>query len=310
MRQSHKSIDFAIGIDGGGSKTLAVVVDAHGREVGRGLAGSANYIAVGLTQAVRNIYAAAEEAARNADCHLPLDAAWLGLAGLDRPDDHRLLLPHMDTLAKVVCLVNDGELLLSGLDNAVGVALISGTGSIALGCSAGGSVVRAGGWGHVLGDEGSGYEIGRLGLQAAVRAADGRGPATVLLERILQYWQIEDPSDIIGRTYTGHDEKAKIASLSKLIFAAARSGDRVALDIVQHAVDELALAVVTVATKLGFAEHGIPLALGGGLLVNEVDFRAQVLASIARQRKLGQVAIVEEPASTAARAALTLDQPT
>src|SRR5579859_554323 len=140
MKQANTSIDFAIGIDGGGSKTLAVVVDAQGREVGRGLVGSANYIVIGLSQAVRNIYAAAEEAARNAGCHLPLEAAWLGLAGLDRPVDHTLLLPHMDTLAKRVRLVNDAELLLSGLDHAVGVALISGTGSIAFGCAADGRV--------------------------------------------------------------------------------------------------------------------------------------------------------------------------
>ncbi|HLW03365.1 MAG TPA: BadF/BadG/BcrA/BcrD ATPase family protein [Ktedonobacterales bacterium] len=294
-----------LGIDGGGSKTLAVVVDADGQERGRALAGSANYAAVGVEQAMANLHAAAEQAAQAAGCHLPVKAAWLGLAGVDRPADHALLLPHVQPLAETIRLTNDAELLLSALDAAVGVALVAGTGSIALGRDARGFIVRAGGWGHILGDEGSGYDIGRLALQAATRAADGRGEATALLEGIMTEWNLERPDDMIGRVY-GDDDKAAIARLSSLVFQATQDGDRVARKIAQHAADELALAALTVCAALDFSDKRVALALGGGLLIHEAALRSQVLRRLRRRLPLGRVAMVEQPALSAALAAITL----
>jgi N-acetylglucosamine kinase-like BadF-type ATPase len=294
-----------LGIDGGGSKTLAVLVDAQGQERGRGLAGSSNYAAVGVEQAVANLHLAAQQAVQLAGCRLPVKAIWLGLAGVDRPADHALLLPHVQPLAETIRLTNDAELLLSALDDAVGVALVAGTGSIALGRDARGVIARAGGWGHILGDEGSGYDIGRLALQAAARAADGRGEATSLLERIMTAWNLERPDDIIGRVY-GEDDKAAIARLSSLVFLAAQAGDRVARKIVQHAADELALAVFTVCAALDFSGKPVALALGGGLLIHESAFRSQALRRLRRRLALGRVVLVEQPALSAARAAITL----
>ncbi|HEU0001546.1 MAG TPA: BadF/BadG/BcrA/BcrD ATPase family protein, partial [Ktedonobacteraceae bacterium] len=122
---------YAVGIDGGGTKTLAVVVDAQGNERGRGMAGSANYTGVGVELAVQHMYSAVEEAARQAGCPLPVASAWFGVAGVDRPEDQDLLVPLLRPLARDIHLTNDGELVLSGLPDAVGIALIAGTGSIA-----------------------------------------------------------------------------------------------------------------------------------------------------------------------------------
>jgi N-acetylglucosamine kinase-like BadF-type ATPase len=219
---------YYAGVDGGGSKTLAVVVDAQGHERGHGMAGSANHTAVGLEQAVAHICAAVEEATRTADCHLPLHAAWLGIAGIDRPADYAMLFPHIRGLAAAVHLTNDAELPLSALDGTVGVALIAGTGSIALG------------------------------------------------------------RDQHGTT--------------------ARAGDQVARKIVQQAAGELALAVVALSSILDFTSTRVPLALAGGLLVHETDFRSQVLRRIHRQRSIGQIAVVEHPALSAAHAAVHLVQ--
>src|SRR5215469_3278328 len=104
------SRSYTIGIDGGGSKTLAVVVDAQGNERGRGIAGSANYAAVGREQAVRQIRSAVGEAVQAANCSLPLSAAWLGLAGIDRPGDNEILLPYFSSIAEFIHLTNDAEL--------------------------------------------------------------------------------------------------------------------------------------------------------------------------------------------------------
>jgi N-acetylglucosamine kinase-like BadF-type ATPase len=296
---------YFLGVDGGGSKTLAVVVDAQGQERGRGVAGSSNHTAVGLDAALAQLHLAVQRAAEQVRCPLPLGAAWLGMAGVDRPEDSALLLPGMQGLAGSIRLTNDAELLLSALDGAVGVALIAGTGSIALGRDRHGATTRAGGWGHVLGDEGSGYAIGRQALQAAVRAADGRGPATTLLERILAQWGLQQPADLFEQVYQ-KAEKADIARLAVLVFTAAQAGDHAARKIIQHAAEELALAALTVCRALDFSTkptEAIPLALGGGLLLGEVGLRWQVLRRMRRQRAVQSV-LVEQPALSAARAAI------
>jgi N-acetylglucosamine kinase-like BadF-type ATPase len=270
------------------------------------LASGANYNSVGLETAIQHVRAAVGQAVRAAG-GVTLRRAWLGLAGIDRQADHDVLLPRLNDLAEQVLLTNDGELLLAGLDNAVGVVLISGTGSIALARDAEGRRARSGGWGHILGDEGSGYIIAQQALQAVVRASDGRGPQTALRERILQAWNLQNTDELIGEIY-GEPDKAKIASLSSWVMISARAGDQVAATIIQHAARELALAVNAVCQALSFSSQEIPLALGGGLLINEADFCTQVIHQIRHYQLIGQVALVEHPTLTAARAAIHLDK--
>ncbi len=293
-----------LGVDGGATKTLAVIVDATGRETGRGIAGSGNQAAVGLERAVASIRGAVA-AAQQAGCDGMLRAAWIGLAGVDRPGDRDRLLPHLSALANVIRLTNDAELALTGLDGAVGVAVIAGTGSIAVGRDATGKMARSGGWGHIIGDEGSGYELGRLALKAAARASDGRGPQTALLPAIMAEWRLPRPDAMIDRVYPEGD-KGEIARLSALVFAAARDGDAVARRIVREAATELALAALAVGEMLAFPGGALPIALAGGMLIHEADFRATVLRRLRRRRPVGQVALVAEPALSAARAAIHL----
>ncbi len=292
---------YFLGVDGGATKTLAVIVDGAGREIGRGIAGSGNQAAVGLERAVASIREAVTAAAQQAGSDGAFRAAWIGLAGVDRPGDRDRLLPHLDPLADVIRLTNDAELALTGLAGAVGVAVIAGTGSIVVGRDASGRMARSGGWGHILGDEGSGYEIGRLALKAAARASDGRGPQTALLPAIMAEWRLARPDAMIDRVYPEGD-KGEIARLSALVFAAAREGDAVARRIVREAATELALAALAVGEMLQFPEGALPVALAGGMLIHEVDFRAVVLRRLRRRRPVGQVALVAEPALSAARA--------
>ena len=273
-----------LGIDGGGSKTLAVIVDATGHERGRGVAGSSNHEVVGIEQAVTAIHHAAERAALAAGIALPVASAWLGLSGVDHPGDCERFQPRVSSLARHVRISNDAELALSALPRQVGVALISGTGSIALGRDAAGRVVRVGGWGHVFGDEGSGYAIGRAGLQAAARASDGRGPSTALLERILAAWELDAPESLLTRVYQPFDKTA-IAALAPLVLALAAEGDEMAQRIEANAARELALAAATVAHKLDFPPGPLPLACAGGMLVHHERLRTLVMEGIAGGRE-------------------------
>jgi len=222
---------------------------------------------------------------------------------MDSAYDHDRLFPHLSSLAQTVLLTNDAELVLGALDKRVGVALIAGTGAIALGRNMQGATARASGWGYLLDEVGSGYELGRQALVAVVRAADGRGPQTMLLELILEHWQIRDVSGVLAEVYA-NGGTAKIARLSSIVFMAARAGDIVAQRIVQCAVDELALVAATVGQKLHLMEQGLPLALGGSLLIHEIDYREQVLQGLSHRCRLGQIAIAEQPALIAARAAM------
>lgn len=292
---------YYLGIDGGGSKTLAVVTDEHGNETGRGMAGSTNYGVVGATKAVQHIFEATSRALHGLHGHIHIKRAWLGLAGIDRPADIALLEPLLCNLAATVNITNDAELALSVLPDAIGVVLISGTGSISLGRNARNQATRAGGWGHILGDEGSGYALGLQALQAAVRAADGRDSQTRLLELILQQWNLNQPDDILGEVYL-HDDKAKIARLSRLVFQAAQEGDSSAQQIVETGAHELALVVDTVCRKLDIpTTEEVPLALGGGLLLYEEQYRERFLTCLRQRRAVGTIIHIEDPALNAAR---------
>lgn len=307
------NIKFFAGIDGGGSKTLAVIVDENGNEVGRGLAGSSNNQVVGAVAAARAIGEAVGNATKAAGVTLPLAKIIVGLAGVDRPADHSLMLTTIEKLELAapsdILLDNDARLIVYALTDGVGVGLVAGTGSIALGRNGQGQTARAGGWGYVFGDEGSGYQLGRAALQAAARAADQRGPATLLLPLIMHEWQLSDPSEMIGVVYhSGTPNNQQIAGLARLVFDAAASDDIVAQSLVEQAAQELALAVVTVAAELELGQHEpLPLALAGGLLVNFATLRERVLQQLkASGLSLGQVISVAEPAVAAAQTASRL----
>jgi glucosamine kinase len=306
-RQAHAAepaaLPYVLGVDGGGSRTQAVVLDAQGHACGFGVSSSANYRAIGIRRAAGHLRAAAEAAVQTAGGQLPLRAAWLGVAGVDRLEDRERLLPHLRSLANVVRLTNDAELVLGGLPGEVGVALVAGTGSIAVGRDAHGAATRAGGWGHILGDEGGGYGIGRLALRAAVRAADGRGPATTLLELILTQWHLRSADELADQVYQDRG-KSRVASVAPLVLEAARAGDPVARRIVRHAADDLALAALTAGAGLDFPVGSLPLALGGGLLVHVADLRRRVLRRLLSRRPVAPVEVVADPALCAARASL------
>ena len=290
-----------LGVDGGATKTLAVVVDPDGHERGRGVAGSGNHESVGFERAVQNVKEAVAATLHMAGAALPLAAAWIGLAGIDRPNDHAKFLPQLESLACRVHITNDAELALAALPKWVGIALIAGTGSIAVGRGPTGTFARSGGWGHIAGDEGSGYELGRQALQAALHAADGRGEPTVLLDLILQHWQLARIEDVLPKLYQRFD-KAEIARLSDQVFAADRDGDAVARAIVSHGAADLVRHVLALRDALDF-ESAVPLALGGGLFVHRREYRRRVLRRLRARIPLGPVAVVDDPALSAARAA-------
>ena len=265
---------LVLGIDGGGTKTVAWLALRDERDgqsvVGRGVAGPANPQAVGFDQATENLDQAIASAFDDAGVPCGrLAAAVVALAGSDRDENREVLHRWADErrLAASFRVVNDAlPVLAAGSPDGWGVALISGTGSLAFGQNPEGRVARAGGWGYLFGDEGSGYAVALAGLRAAAKSADGRIGKTDLIEILLKRLQIDDPKQLIPAVYRIADNRARIASLADVVTEAADNGDRVAQQILDSAAGELAAMVAAVARNLGLADT-FPLALAGGLLL-------------------------------------------
>lgn len=272
----RRSVPLLLGVDGGGSKTLALITDAEGCELGRGLAGPSNYHAVGVEAAYAALDTAVTAALTEATARCsavmpasPLAALGLGLAGIARPEDRPVILTWAERRypGVPVTLVHDAHLVLAaGTPDLWGLALICGTGSMAYGADPAGRSARAGGWGYLLGDEGSGYALGLAALRAIMRASDGRGPATALTPAVLSRWGLSQPQDLVRYVYRPEIGRTEIAALAALVDAAAGQGDAVAQALTAEAGRELALAVQAVARQLAFS-GATPCAVAGSVLV-------------------------------------------
>ncbi|MDB4893831.1 MAG: hypothetical protein JWN15_93, partial [Firmicutes bacterium] len=164
---------IVLGIDGGGTKTRCLAADGAGCILGEGLAGPSNYQVLGMDGAVAAVMAAVAEALGVAGADLAdVEAVCAGLAGVGRPEDHAVMTAALPFAAPVkLRVVPDAHIALAGaLGGQPGAVVISGTGSIAYGIDAGGRTARAGGWGWLLGDEGSGSDIGKRAIMAALAA--------------------------------------------------------------------------------------------------------------------------------------------
>jgi N-acetylglucosamine kinase-like BadF-type ATPase len=194
-------------------------------------------------------------------------------------------------LAPRFAVVNDSELVLAaGTPAGWGVALISGTGSVCLGRNADGKSARVGGWGPLLGDEGSGYHIASLALRRATQAADDRIDAPALLKAILRHWKLSDPSALIRHVHDPATTTADIAALATLVVDLAGRNDAAAMDVVAEAARDLALHIDTIVRLLRLTKP--PVALGGGLMLRGA-LRKTMLAAV--KSELGPIATVADP---------------
>lgn len=259
---------FVIGVDGGGTKTAALVSDLRGNLLGYGTSGPSNYHIVGIDNTKKSIREAVIKAIKSSRLATAKAlVACYGLAGLDSPRDFQIVRPHIEGLglADKVILAHDSHIALMGATaGRPGVIIIAGTGSVAAGINERGRYIRSGGWGPVIGDEGSAYFIGREGIVAALRYYDGRGPETRLLEALKKAFSIETVEDIIGIVYGKTIAFSKIASLAPIVSELANEGDKVAIEILKRAGGELATLAIAIIKRLGFEDKAFPLAIIGG----------------------------------------------
>jgi len=288
------------GIDGGGTKTVVVLVDETGVEVSRVHASTSNAAIVGHDLAGEVLRTALVDALEGIGGESRISVGWFGLSGSDRPEDHCRLRPFVRDLIDDIHMTNDAELVLGALPDSVGVAIVSGTGSIAFGRNARGQRARSGGWGQIIGDEGSGYDFARRMFDAFARDVDGRGPGTTLTGRLISHLPLAQPHQLIAYVYNPDTSKADIAKLARIVVEEADAGDAVASEIMGASAEELAKTASACARRLGF-ETNLPLALTGSMFLHVDRFRDLVLDELRSEWPVLNYQIVVDPALTAAR---------
>ncbi len=274
--------EWVLGIDGGGSKTEAWLAPRlapegagkstpeHLLPVGRGLAGSSNLTTLGAAGSLSAIANAADQAFRVAGMSAcRVEAACLAVAGSARLDLRRELEGRaLGELARAVFVVHDAAPVLACVDDdGAGIAVISGTGSIVFGRNRRGQVARAGGFGALYSDPGSGFDLSRRAIVAVLSAHDGTGPETSLSGLFLERFSAADVAGLIEALHRTGFDPAAIATHADLVDLAAQRGDAVAMQILRTAAARLADGVVAVARKLSLRLTDTALGLAGGVLI-------------------------------------------
>jgi len=272
---------YFIGVDGGGTKTEVVLITRAGNIIARIKGGSTNFQAIGGQKLKQELMSLFEKLLRKTNL---LDSKvvhiFLGLAGAGRKSDQKIIKELFnDTDYKdKISVDSDAIIALAGaFGNRPGIILIAGTGAICFGKNVKGEIVRAGGWGYLLGDEGSGYYIGREAIMATLKDFDGRGDATSLKEILNSKYNLESIDQIIPLIYQNKLDRVEIANIAPIVFEEAKKGDAICRQIIKQAGKELGKLGKAVASRLGFSDDKIKIALIGSIfnqkemLVNEIS---------------------------------------
>jgi N-acetylglucosamine kinase-like BadF-type ATPase len=295
-----------LGIDAGGTKTVCLLADEQGTILAEARGPGANLHTAGELVVEKVLHEVMEGAI--GDRAIAPDAICLGMAGVDRDEEWRVVRAMMRRIGHTprTLVVNDALIaLVAGAGDLPGIVIIAGTGSIAYGRNARGEAARSGGWGHMIGDEGSAYWIGREALATVMRAADGRGPDTRLAAAVVSHFGVDDVAGLPRLVYDKESPLLSVAALGPLVQHASDEGDAVAHHILERAADELVLAAQSVASRLEMRGDAFTCVLAGGVF-RGVPWLAEELP-----RRLGEVAplcqvrvLEEEPAVGAVRLAL------
>lgn len=272
---SHSRTNL-LGVDGGGTSTVAWLAEPQCKILGRGRAGPSNAKAVGLEAARAAIDGAICEAFEDARLpRAPVDVACLGLAGFDRPSDRDVLAAWCRDAgwANRLVTANDGDLVIAaGTPEGWGIGVIAGTGSIAVGRTPDGRTARAGGWGYKIGDEGSGHAVVLDALRLVVRRADGReqrpSGRDLLTERLCTTLGVTQPSQIVTAIYAPDFDRARMAALAPEVLAACAASPDDSHRLLAPAGAALGEMAIAVARSLGWFTGELPLAVAGGFLLS------------------------------------------
>ncbi len=282
---------YVMGIDGGATKTLAAVLDLETNALHLAHGGPSNEDAVGAQSAVHALLGVAEQALERALIGRDdLAAAVLAVAGTDT-----------DAIARQVRAArSEGWIVVNDVVGAwatatggrPGIGAISGTGSNVFGIGPEGQPWRAGGWGHLLGDEGSGYWLGVQSIRAALRHREGSGPETALGDAIVEFFSAPSVEALAARVYAKPLTKGEIAAFATETGRLAAQGDAIARELYARGARELAEQIAAVIRRTGLTGE-FPVGLIGSAFKAGAVFVEPLTAAVHEHAPQARVAVVE-----------------
>lgn len=273
MKSKKNSHNLYLGVDGGGTKTHAVLIDEDKIILGEGVTGAGNPLRVGVENAIKNIFASIEKACDSAERSKgDIVSAQIGLAGVRREDLRYLIRNRFREILRIrkVEVTTDAEIALyAATEGKEGLVIIAGTGSVCMGRNAKGEMASAGGWGPLAGDEGGGAGIARRALQTIAKSSDGRGKPTKLSDYAVDYFRAGRLEDLSVAIYAPQVDNARIAGFAQYVSQAANEGDEVAQELLTEAGQELGLAATAVIQKLKLQRRKFPIGKVGSVFKSE-----------------------------------------
>ncbi|MFI5252687.1 MAG: N-acetylglucosamine kinase [Bacteroidota bacterium] len=299
---------FVIGIDGGGTKSHALICALDGEVIAEAKGGPSNLQIIGIPQTTMVLFDLIQRCCQQANCGPEsIQAIVMGLAGAGRAAEKAELVDKLFALGnekqfplRNVTIETDAKIALdAAFAGGPGIVIIAGTGSIALYRTETNQILRAGGWGRILGDEGGGYAISRHALNIVLRHHDGRIEETILTQKVLDHFKIVSVEELIPKVYF---QSTDIAAFAPKVFDAALKHDHVAQKILTDNAIEL-VDLARVLLKKVPPKRKIPIALMGGIL--EFDNPYSKLVAERTRAALPQI-VIQKPKFPAAYGAVII----
>lgn len=308
-------MDYVLGVDGGGTNTIAQIVDSNGILIAENESGSSNYKSVGIENAKKNINNSILGAIRNLknSKKIVFKSSCFGLSGNDSDYDLNIyekiifnnkIKKYLNPKKTIIC--NDTRIgLAAGSNSKNSIMIICGTGSNCYGINEKREEAKANGWDYILGDEGSGYNIGIKALRAIMRACDGRGEKTLLSKTILEDLNIKDISELIRLAYSESFSKEKIATVAETVCRTAEMGDKISIKILEEEANEAVISVEAVANKLNLSNKEFDLVFVGSVFKCEKYFKTVLMKKLkVKFPKINFKSLTKKPVSGAIRLAI------
>jgi glucosamine kinase len=282
---------YIVGIDGGGTKTSAVLCALDGNILSEAQGSSTNHHIVGVEKTASTLLDIIQTCCHSVGCDISqIGAVVAGLAGAGRAVDQHRILERLTDLARTrnlpldkVSVESDARIALEGaFGGKPGLVVIAGTGSIVFGKDERGKIYRAGGWGRLIGDDGSGYAIGREAFRAVAKMYDGYSKKTKLVKLFDEKFGLGSQDAMIDAVY---GKNYNFASVVPVILEAASKGDPVARKILIHACSDLVEVIDTVVKNMHKGKKGVhkrPLAFVGSLLIHDNFYSRRIRSALKR----------------------------
>lgn len=280
---------YYLGIDGGGTKTTAIICDENTQLISRFVGESINYNSVGMDTARKNLKATVDGVLPK---DMKLNAAFIGMSAISERADDEFTKKLCEGIIDCDKITMDSDVYI-GLEamrcNGSAAMVISGTGSMAVGRLPGGEIIHTGGWGYILGDEGSGYAICIDALRAAICGYEGSTEKTLLTDAVKEHYQVNDMPELIDIFYDPPMPRSEIAKLAPIVFKCAEN-DSVADAIIRNHAQLLANTVSALLSQL---PEGTPLGLWGGIFENYEKFRNYFSSNINERFPKTEINVLE-----------------